>query len=192
MSEGCKIYSNEGRMIFLFVIIVFSAFGFGFFFGGCEKNLQPECSLYWIKRSEVTGYGTTTYTCNGACLHTTTTCTTDNGKTKCTNTCDLYQKVPCYSSYDIENYTHDSKTYYCNFQAAYKVQNQQDALNTAKSMYPLGMFSKSSPASVILTPGSSWIFALPFSESSKRQPACSRSLFIFIRACASLLFIKLF
>lgn len=130
--------NNESKIPFIFAIIVFSALGFGFFFGGCEENIQPNCSLYWIKHSEVTGYITKTYTCDGKCLNRTQKCTNTDGKITCTSYCDKYEQIPCYSSYDIESYTKDGKTYYCNFMASYKVLNQQDALTSAQNMYPMG------------------------------------------------------
>ena len=46
--------------------------------------------------------------------------------------------------------------------------------------------SRSSPNSAYLTPASRRIFAGPCALSSKRQPAVSRSLFILMRALASL------
>ena len=62
-----------------------------------------------------------------------------------------------------------------------------------KSINPFFVDSKSSPKAsmslwVSFTFGSSEIFACPFSLSKNRQPACSSSLFIFIRAFASLEF----
>uniref|UniRef100_A0A6C0AE30 Uncharacterized protein n=1 Tax=viral metagenome TaxID=1070528 RepID=A0A6C0AE30_9ZZZZ len=116
---------------FMICIII----GLPTYFTGCEKTIQPNCSLYWIKTTKVESYGVDTNQCK-RCIHSKTTCTTDkDGKEHCETKCDIYQYYNCYDSYDIESY--DDK-YTCKFYASYNNLDYNTALNNAINNFPLG------------------------------------------------------
>ena len=134
--------TQENKSLILCLAIctfIFLCIGLPTYFTGCDRTLQPNCSLYWIKETTVVDYGVRSHQCS-RCIHSSKTCTTDkDGKEKCTTKCDLYEYYQCYDSYDVENYmTNSGKTRTCNFYADHNNRVYDYALRNAMSEFPLG------------------------------------------------------
>lgn len=141
MYPRSKVTQDNKSLILCLSIctFIFLCIGLPTYFTGCERTLQPNCSLYWIKETTVVDYGVKSHQCS-RCIHTSKVCTTDkDGKQKCTTKCDVYEYYQCYNSYDVENYiTNSGKTRTCNFYADYNNRIYEYALRNAINKFPLG------------------------------------------------------
>lgn len=127
------------RICLLITFLVVFVVGYIFYGFGCDSNLHPDCSRYYIKNTQVIKIDVDSHSCS-RCIHTETRCTKNDhtGHEECSSTCTMYQSYSCYDSYALESFTLDGQqSLACKSYATYNSEDYYTAMKSAQSMYPL-------------------------------------------------------